>query len=222
MKRILLFLTIILILSACEVQDYIFNSKSYACSVDKIEKIVEKDSTAVLGKVFFSGDTIRTDTVELFCKEDEILGVSRKMNSYYTVEDATKIGIDLTNIKGTPYKIIVSSKRVGISQVQTIYAQGVLPKGKVGYTLSGTGDVATRNPFLKNKKVVTTDKLPKSEVQRIHNTAKAMKKETSYPTGKRKLKQYTGNGLYYIAEENGFVWGVWLIGDITPPKGDLS
>lgn len=205
---------------SCEVQDFLVSSRP--CSIEKITQIVEGDSIAVQGKVFFYGDTIRTDTVDLFCKEEDILSVSRKLNSYHTVKDTAKIGIDLNNLKGTPYKVIVLNKKEGIIHKQLIYAQGILPKGKVGYSLSDSGDVLSRNPFLKNKKVVTTDKLPKSEVQRIHNTAKSMKKETSYPVSGKDLKQYSGNGLYYIAEKDGLVWGVWIIGNIVPPKGDLS
>lgn len=208
------------LLVSCEMQDFLY--KYNECSISKIKEVAEKDSVESWGKVFFHGDTVRTDTINLTCKESEILSVSRRMQIYHTVSDSTDIGVNLINLKGTPYKLIVISGRKGIERVQYIYAQGILPEGKVGYTLSGTGDVASRNPFLKNKKVVTTDKLPKLEVQRIHNTAKAMKKETSYPTGKRELKQYSGNGLYYIAEENGLVWGVWLIGNVTPPKGDIS
>src|SRR5699024_10975768 len=36
------------------------------------------------------------------------------------------------------------------------------------------------------------------------------------------LKQYTGNGLYYIGEKDGMVWGVWIIGNVVPPKGEIS
>jgi len=219
MVRVYVLIVFFLFLS-CEVQDFLYSSR--ACSIDKIKQIVEKDSVTVQGKVFFYGDTIRTDTVNLLCKEEEILSVSRKMNAYHTVADSTESGIDLINIKKTAYKVFVLTERKGIAQTQSIYAEAVLPKGGVGYTLSNSGEVYSRNPFLRNKKVVTTDMLPKSEVQRIHNTAKGMKKETSYPNSPKDLKQYTGNGLYYIGEKDGMVWGVWIIGNVVPPKGDIS
>lgn len=222
MKNIVAFLISFLLFTGCEIYDFILNPKSYSCSSEKMVGVAEGDSVVVEGGVFFSGDTIRTDTVDLFCKDDDILSVSRKMNAYHMVQDSTKMGVDITNIKGSPYKLVIITKREGISQRQLLFAQGILPKGKVGYTMSGTGDVLSRNPFLRDKRVVTTDKLPKSEVQRIHNTAGDMKKETSYPVSGKTLKQYSDNGLYYIAEKDGLVWGVWIIGNVVPPKGDIS
>lgn len=222
MKNIVTFLISFLLFTGCEIYDFILNPKSYSCSSEKMVGVAEGDSVVVEGGVFFSGDTIRTDTVDLFCKDGDILSVSRKMNAYHMVQDSTRMGLDVTNIKGSPYKLVIVTKREGISQRQLLFAQGILPKGKVGYTLTNTGDVLSRNPFLRDKRVVTTDKLPKSEIQRIHNTARDMKKETSYPVSGKTLKQYTGNGLYYIGEKNGMIWGVWIIGNVVPPKGDIS
>lgn len=203
MRYILILLVIFVI--GCELQEFLYKPD---CSGSVINAAIEKDSGAMYGDVYFYGDTIRTDTVA--CRD--VLAVSRQMQFYHTEIDSSA-GIDHINLTGSPYKVV-------IIEGQRVYAQAVMPKNKVGYSISSSGKVYSLNPFLRNKQVVTTDRLPKEQIQRIHNTARGMEKVTSY--SRIKLKQYSDNGLYYIAEQDSLVWGIWMIGDLVPPKGDIS